>query len=393
MPLASIVKGMTSPGISPSASGWRAHRLLSALGNFSLVTVPTLLLLLVCLEIFFRWVLPASDLPRRFFDKQFGVVRFDTTESRDGLNTIGPWAEQRGRWHVNNAGWNSDIDYHPRNERHRPLVAIIGDSFIEAFSVDVDSSIATYLRQRAGDDFDVYAFGMAGAPLSQYLQMSRYVRAVYEPDLMIVNVVENDFDQSIQEFNQGVPFFLVLKVDGESVSEVAPKPYVPNRLLRMLRHSATVRGLYLNYGLGTWTERAKARRSARHDANVDVNGAAARRAKIVLATDYVVRQFVAENPKHRVVFVMDALRRDIYRGTLDRSAVGWMSRLLAESCSRHDCLFLDLNDSFAETFRREGIQFDTQFDSHWNAYGHANACDALYRFLGEHNLVLSSNKE
>ena len=64
--------------------------------------------------------------------------------------------------HVNKDGFLSDIEYIAQD--NRPLMAIIGDSFVEAIQVDWDASVHGLLQQRLAPDIRVYAFGAATHP-------------------------------------------------------------------------------------------------------------------------------------------------------------------------------------------------------------------------------------
>ncbi len=43
----------------------------------------------------------------------------------------------------------------------------------------------------------MYRFGVSGAPLSQYLHMMRYVYEKFDPDVAIVTLIHNEFDDSL----------------------------------------------------------------------------------------------------------------------------------------------------------------------------------------------------
>ena len=88
-------------------------------------------------ELFFRVVIPASNPPKACFDENELLYKFCPNQG-SGVMTIGKKASIRTRWRVNNYGWNSDIDY--CQEKSLPRIAIIGDSFIEAFQVDLKKS-------------------------------------------------------------------------------------------------------------------------------------------------------------------------------------------------------------------------------------------------------------
>ena len=50
--------------------------------------------------------------------------------------------------------------------------------------------------QVAGLDVEVMRFGMDGAPLSQYLQMLRREVRAFKPDIVLVQLIHNDFDET-----------------------------------------------------------------------------------------------------------------------------------------------------------------------------------------------------
>lgn len=355
-----------------------------AVTGIALFSLPALLLVGALLEGFFRLVLPASEIPHVYFDRDSGVLRYDTTGQRTGTFTTGKYAQQRGRWRINNAGWNSPIDYRPRSERSKPLVAIIGDSYVEAFHVDNDRNLAAFLRNRAGERFDVYSFGIAGAPLSQYLQMSRYVRKQFQPDLLIMNVVHNDFEESIRKFRPNYSYYMQLELNDGHVRELPPEVYIPNPWRRWMAHSAIVRALYLNLkvqGMMNWT-RAQ---GGQFNANVDVDTAWNRRNQIREATEYLARTLIRENRSIPVVFMLDALRGDIYAGSVRTSHLLWLHTMMSDLCAKG--FFLDLTDDFADRYQKTGRRYESESDYHWNEVGHEAAADALFSFLTSHDLI------
>ena len=188
---------------------------MKTLKNILFATLPSILVLLIILEAFFRIVIPASDPPRGFFDEKEKMYSFSNKKEK-GVITIGRFAEIRVRWRINNMYWNYPIDYYPVDDKK--LIAVIGDSYIEASQVNVGENYPYLLRGKLINDYEVYAFGMAGAPLSQYLHISRYVNRHFNPDILIFNLVHNDFDESIQELFPIDCHFLKLSIKKSSSS-------------------------------------------------------------------------------------------------------------------------------------------------------------------------------
>ncbi len=336
--------------------------------------------LLVCFlisELVFTFAIPASTLPEALFDSADRILRYDPDGRRRGLFTAGRWAQQRGRWQINNAGWNSEIDYKPAGERERPLIALIGDSFVEGLHVDVDETIAAVLRRRLGPAWDVYGFGMSGASLSQYLLMSRYVARHFAPEVMVFIIIHNDLNESLRELIPQDHMLQVSLADG-AFSEVAPKPYRPSPVRRLLRRSALVRYVTLNARLAQFVSRIASGGEKRpFRSNVEVEALASERELITRATSFLVGRLRDENPERDLVFVMDALRPDIYAGTLDESPLAWMNDLMAAVCREHAVTFIDLTPPFLAHYRERGEAFNSRIDSHWNEVGHRVAAEVL----------------
>jgi hypothetical protein len=339
------------------------------LRNFLLATVPTLVVLFLVLEVVFRFVIVAPDPPRQCMDLANNVMRFDTTSKRSGVFTVGRFGQQRGRWHINNYGWLSTIDYRPKSERTKPLIAVVGDSYVEALQVDDDKSFVALLRQALADSFDVYGFGFSGAPLSGYLHLVRYVDRVFDPDIIVVNLVQNDFDESVRELVPD-PEFLQVSVRGDSVVEVPPVPRHYNELKRFLFHSAVMR--YVYYVSPNFFHRFNWNRPKTQDfaENVETDRLNRNRAVIEKATRYLMGRIVAENRGRRVYFIMAAPRGDIYNGTLDSSVIRWMNTMVADIASGLPCTLIDQTDYFKRDYETNRRRFESPYDAHWNDYGH-----------------------
>src|SRR5438309_72885 len=114
--------------------------------NLVFITLPSILFCIILLELLFRYIIPASETPYVYFDHNNQILRYDTEGKTEGIYTIGGLTQQRSRWRINNYGWNSKIDYVPYQIRQKPLIAIIGSSYVEAFQVNIEDNIAAILR-------------------------------------------------------------------------------------------------------------------------------------------------------------------------------------------------------------------------------------------------------
>ena len=93
---------------------------------------------------------------------------------------------------VNNAGFVNDQVY--RKEDEPPLLAVVGDLYIQAAMVPYPETLHGRLASNLEGRLRVYSFGASGAPLSQYLIWARHAVRDYGAQALVINVVGNDFD-------------------------------------------------------------------------------------------------------------------------------------------------------------------------------------------------------
>lgn len=364
--------------MEPSSSS----RLRNGLINLAVSLGSVVVFLLFCELVLFRFVLPASDVPRNAFVNE--VVRYQPGQS-------GVWRvrdEIAAPYSINAQGWNSPLpDYSVARKPETGRVAFVGDSFVEALQVPFDKTFAEVVGAglSARGPVEVQRFGVAGAPLSQYLQMVEREVVQRRPDLIVVNLVHNDFDESFA-FKPGryTSSFLKLKIEaGKVTGEVAPQPWRAG-WFEFVRQSATARFL-----LYRWQVRpqalvdailgpAKAAGEDGYAANIDVASVFAHEADIRVATDYLFGRLRAraDSIGAKLQFVMDGDRGAIYAGRTDSPALN-LNRIAAEMAAKHGIAFLDLHPVFAAEWAKTGKRFEFQADAHWNEYGHQVAGAAL----------------
>ncbi len=79
----------------------------------------------------------------------------------------GPLLDIVNRVRINRAGFVNDQEYDPGDPR--PLLAVVGNSFVEALQVPWAETFHGHLARELAPGRRVYSFGLFGAPLSQYL--------------------------------------------------------------------------------------------------------------------------------------------------------------------------------------------------------------------------------
>ncbi|WP_341225357.1 SGNH/GDSL hydrolase family protein [uncultured Arcticibacterium sp.] len=339
-----------------------------------------LVMVFLALELFFTFIIPASNSPESFYDEADKIVKFKP--NTEGTMTLGPWAEQPFYWHINNAGWNNLRDYDA--DDNRPLIAVIGDSYIQPIGVDIDKSYPVLLQEKLKAKYRVYQFGMSGAPLSQYLHMSRYVTAKYKPDIIIFNIVHNDFIESLSCYT--LPGRNYMAIDSSSKKEVflpfhsylgiaqlARKSNLICYLMRNLKINSTL--VHQNLPVETF------------DLMVDMPKQTAIREKVEEVTDLLLTRMKNENPDSKLVFVMDGLRTEIELKNYENKTNSWLNRMMKDKVEALGIPFLDLTDYFQSEFNKNNTSFSSKVDPHWNNYGHHKVYEALYPFLLENGII------
>ena len=334
------------------------------------------------LEVLLR-ILPAYGGARRTaVDERHPISRFapdrEFTWSRDWnfsiVNTV----------RVNNAGFVSDVDY--AADAPGPLLAVIGDSYVEAAMVPFRRTCAGRLATMLEPDARVYAFGMAGAPLSQYLAWARHARDAYRPDGLLVIVVGNDYDESLLEYGgrEGYHHF-VEQDDGRLALEREDR--VPSLGYRLARRSALVRYLAQNLSVRESFSRIRARVTGTDAPGFHLHAPASSQPARVADSQRAVDAFLDLLPGYaglepeRIVLAVDGMRPRLYDDEMLDAAGGTfvdvMRRYFLAHARRGGYETIDLQPRFITRYRTHGRRFEWPRDGHWNALGHEVCFDAV----------------
>lgn len=292
---------------------------------------------------------------------------------------------------INANGWNSDKQHYAKERvPGRLRVAVIGDSYVHASYVDTRDAFPDVIERRLkerGIDAEVLRFGMDGAPLSQYLNVLRREVVPYKPDIVLVQLIHNDFDESYRFLKtRYASSFMKLDVsESGEVREVAPADFEPT-IADVLRRSATFRYLYYETNLYL-TARALVSRyfwggEEEYDPAFIVSGVDVRNLDDVermrRVADYSIAQMKAVADAHdiKLVMAMDAVRETIYGRQDARTGAAQQLNDLARAAAQGAGVpLLDLTATFRDDYDRHRMRFEYTYDWHWNR--RAN------RFVGE----------
>jgi hypothetical protein len=289
------------------------------------------------------------------------------------------------RGSTNGHGWVSPIQYDP--SAGTPLLAVVGDSYVEAAMVPPESTVTRHLARRLGGQARVYSFGASGAPLSQYLIEAEYARDHFHPTALAVVVVGNDFDESLLRY-KSAPGFHYFVDDGRGGLSLRRVDLQISPVRRLARHSALAYYLLVNlHAQETFValaSRGRGGTSSRFVGNTAADAGAVRVADSKRAVD----EFLAELPARaglapaRIAIVVDGIRAGVYSPAVARVAAGSyfdvMRRYLAASARARGFDVVDLQPAFEARFARDRKPFEVSSgDAHWGPLGHEVAAEAI----------------
>jgi hypothetical protein len=300
-------------------------------------------------------------------------------------NRISVWSRgwnfsRVNRVRANNYGFISDSDYDPRATT--PLLAIIGDSYVEAAMIPYAQTGAAILNRSLGERARVYTFGSSGSPMSQYLAYAEYVRDTFHPAGLVIVIVGNDFDESLLKYKHAPAFhYFVENNYGELV--LRRIDFKPSFLGRIVQRSAL--GMYLlqNLQILSVRERLKDTLQSLHGRHPTYVGNTPVSADPIRVSDSkrVVDTFLHMLPSmsgldtSRIALVVDGNRQAIYDDTPSREPVqvsyfDVMRLYLMEGAQAKGFEVIDMQQGFVDHYRHNGQRFEFPDDGHWNAIGH-----------------------
>ena len=350
-----------------------------------LIVVLSLTVFVCLLElVVFRFIFIPSDLPMlsedggrvlKYMPNQAGVYRI-----RDEISAP---------YRINTQGWNSGHEnYQTRLATEKPRICIIGDSYVEALQVAHTNSFAELLEAYLWPEVDsVYRFGLSGAPLSHYLYMLRNEVLSYAPSIVVINMVPNDFLESVQSSGGTYwsNFATLTTLDSGVISLRVPKAYIRmpswwikrSAVFRYLWVRQQIRPQNLKHGWMRLFE--KTNLATKYSGNITRDSISDNRIPKVI--DYVFSEFKNIEVEYglKLLLVMD--------GRGENSPLLPLYSAVRKSAEEYGLDFLDLTEIFARDSVNNGIPRSFRYDGHWNAYAHRIVADAVGEFINEKYLI------
>jgi hypothetical protein len=363
---------------SPAPDGSSRHVLF--------VTMSVMVSLLACLlvaEISLRFLPVATGLGTLPVNAAQPVCRFSPNReflfSRDWNFSL----VNRGR--INNDGFINDEDYVENDPR--PLLAAVGDSYVEAAMVPNRQTFYGRLAASLKDRGRLYSFGASGAPLSQYLVWAQYAAQKYRPAGIAIVVISNDFDESLWAYNTS-PGFHVYHKGSDDRLQLRRTDYAPSPFRALVRHSALGRYLVFHLNALELARQAAERWGFGSPAHAQTpqyvgNTAAAASPERVRASYAAIAAFfddlakMVPLPPDRITFLLDGARYEHDVAVTERSYFGLMRARFTSEASRRGYEVVDLQPRFVARSRDGRTRYEYPTDGHWNPAGHEVVAEAL----------------
>ena len=162
----------------------------------------------VMLEVIFR-ILPTSDsLMLKPVNAENPIIKF--MENREVTRQIGFNFTHINTKRINNYGYATDKKFQEKSLQTKPVISVIGDSYVEALQVKNKDTFHAILDKNF-ESIDVYPIGISGSPLSQYLAFANYASDTFAPKLYIFltssSVAKTDFAPIAQQAAKRVAVF------------------------------------------------------------------------------------------------------------------------------------------------------------------------------------------
>lgn len=284
---------------------------------------------------------------------------------------------------VNNVGYVDDRDV---SADGAPLLAVIGDSYVEATMVPYAETAYGRLAAASGTCARVHGIGASGAPLSQYLIFAQYAAKSLRAKSLVIVVVGNDFDESLALYKMG-PGFHHYHTGADGNLKLVRNDYSPGKLGRIIVRSALARYMLFNMEILALPARIRTRLMLPPPQYVGNTAASGNDERFSLSID-AIQAFFRDLPRYtglppeNILFVIDGFRYPVQSAdeSIQREAsyFGRMRREFMALAIRSGHEVINADDLFLPHIARhpdDRMEFPT--DGHWNGIAHGLVANAV----------------
>lgn len=313
---------------------------------------------------------------------------------------------------TNDIGQFSDVDFRTfLNASNKNLkVLAIGDSFVQAIEVKNSSTfhgLLNNLKTKNDQSIISTAIGSAGMAFPNYISSIKYVNAFTNLDnlILIIPIIANDFDESFFSFAQkgrrgGLGQFY-FKEDSEDFQFVSfpDKSNLTQKLINLtLRNSALSRYLIYNLKIGGYLKTnfefltSRNTKKVKFAANIiesSINETPERFRLGELATEKFIHNLKllrrSSKVREKTFLVIDADRESIYKNIPleKKSFYQSMRKKFISTANENGFQVIDMNPIFKKDFSERNLKFNSEYDGHWNEYGHKKISEEVIKKINK----------
>lgn len=336
---------------------------------------------LVFLEVVFNILPSPSDTNNLPVNAQTPYLRHDPNQTM--VSSKGWRFQLVTRKHSNNFGYLTDVDF--TKDEAAPLLAIIGDSYVEARQVANEHSMHGILGENLKDKGNIYGIGFSGAQLPQYLAFAEFARDKFSPQAMAFVIISNDFDESLRKYRSNPGFhYFVEEQEGLALVRV---DFAGHSWLRALaKKSALMRYLVLTAGV-SWRQvvpflNPTSSNQTGFAGNVPAQVSTQRLRDSKKAVDAFLSMLpeMSGLQSRDILFVVDADRASIYSEISEAVGGSFFQEMRAYFIAHATEAGYDIQDMrplFQTHYDLNGKHFESEVDAHWNELGHSLVADAI----------------
>lgn len=126
-----------------------------------------------------------------------------------------PGLEAKVSMEINDLGFNAPlIEYD--NQENKKRIMVIGDSFVECYSVGLESCFTTRMQENLGDDYEVLSFGVGSWATDNEYKVLELEGPKYKPEVAVVVFHINDLWTIKRDY-------IFIEQDGQLIDETPIK--------------------------------------------------------------------------------------------------------------------------------------------------------------------------
>ncbi len=353
-----------------------------------ILVITSLIFILLVLEIFLRFMPVVNSV-------YWSPVNKDDYILRHAENSIITYSKHwnfkyKNERQVNNYGFLNNQNYNKNISK--PIIAVIGDSYVECMINPYEKTFYGLLSNTLENKV-VYSFGVSGAQLSQYLVWLNYVNKEFKPDVIIVPIIANDFDESFYKYKRtrGFHYFDENLLDG-TMKRV---DRVDSFFRKALMSSSLFRYVFFHLQAGDLLKKVKNliikaynndKTENRYIGNVVAEVSKEHEQDGMLAIDLFFTELdKLIKPNQKIFFVLDAIRPNIYYDDdiFDVKKSFWfkMRSHFSKKIDNEKYKLIDMQDPFKEHYKNNKIRFEYKTDGHWNNLAHQLVFEQLKKHI------------